>query len=507
VSDCPQETAISEANVPATQASKGAYRRILAKKPFRRLWYAQFVSGVGDWLVIGFLMPLVKTLSGGSSFAVAGILIAKIIPALIFSPVIGVLVDRFDRRRVMIAADLTRAVLAIVLITTNSLGVIYLVVLLMETASLFFWPARNSLIPLLVDEEDITAANGLAYTTQQASMLIGLTAVGAILAGFEAGVRAVLAANLPVVDQLAGLFAPALLGPRAGVVLDVFTFLFSAAMVYSIRVNAKPVHEVGQESRLGWSLVGRDVVESFRFMGEHKELRGLLVTIGLAILGGGAIIPVGLTYVDDNLTGGLPFADRVQLLQQLTASPAVFMLVFMALGMVAGALIVPRLEHRVKLQLLFAGSVAAFGVSLFGFASVNTYWVAGIFGVIAGACIATVTVAGNSYVMRTTSDELRGRVFTSLEAIIKVSMLLSMVIMAPLADLADKIIVAVAANNSIPSYAITTTGSRLTLQFASLIVLGAAVYAFKTLSWRACVENDASTPATTLPAEEAEASA
>ncbi len=505
MSEYPQETVIAEAGVPAASASKGAYRRILAKKPFRRLWYAQFVSGVGDWLVIGFLMPLVKTLSGGSSFAVAGILIAKIIPALIFSPVIGVLVDRFDRRRVMIAADLTRAVLAIVLITTNSLGVIYLIVLLMETASLFFWPARNSLIPLLVDEDDITAANGLAYTTQQASMLIGLTAVGAILAGFEAGVRAVLDANLPVVDQLVGLFAPALLGPRAGVVLDVFTFLFSAAMVYTIRVNAKPIHELGQQARLGWSLVGRDVVESFRFMGEHKELRGLLVTIGLAILGGGAIIPVGLTYVDDNLTGGLPFADRVQLLQQLTASPAVFMLVFMALGMVFGALIVPRLEHNVKLQLLFAGSVAAFGVSLFGFASVNAYWLAGIFGVIAGACIATVTVAGNSYVMRTTSDELRGRVFTSLEAVIKVSMLLSMVIMAPLADLADKIIVSVAASNDIPAYAITTTGSRLTLQFASLIVLGAAVFAFKTLSWRVCNEDDAPAPATTLPAEEAEA--
>lgn len=491
MSDSTQNSTVTEPVTPTIAASTGAYRRILGKKPFRRLWYAQFVSGIGDWLVIGFLMPLVKTLSGGSSFAVAGILIAKIIPALIFSPVIGVLVDRFDRRRVMITADLVRATLAVVLITTNSLAVIYLVVLLMETASLFFWPARNALIPHLVDEEDITAANGLAYTTQQASMLIGLTAVGAILAGFEAGVKAVLDANLPVVDQFAGLFAPALLGPRAGVILDVFTFLFSAAMVYTISVTARPVHELGAPSRLGWSLVGKDVVESFRFMGEHKELRGLLVTIGLAILGGGAIIPVGLNYVDDNLTGGLPFADRVQLLQQLTATPAVFMLVFMALGMVFGALIVPRLEHSVKLQLLFAGSVAAFGVSLFGFASVNTYWVAGIFGVVAGACIATVTVAGNSYVMRTTSDELRGRVFTSLEAVIKISMLLSMVIMAPLADLADKVIKLVAANNSVPQYAITVTGSRLTLQLASLIVLGAAVYAFRTLGWRTCEDPDA----------------
>ena len=452
MSEPAKDTVVAPESLAETvSASTGAYRRILGKKRFRRLWYAQFVSGIGDWLVIGFLMPLVTTLSGGSSFAVAGILIAKIIPALVFSSLTGVLVDRFDRRKVMITADLVRATLALVLITTNSLWVIYLVVLLMETASLFFWPARNSLIPYLVDEDDITAANGLAYTTQQASMLIGLTAVGAILAGFEAAVRALLAADLPIVGRFVGLFAPALLGPRAGVVLDVFTFLFSATMVYAIHVASRPVHLAEGERRLGLSLIGKDVVESFRFLVEHRELRGLLITIGLAILGGGAIIPVGFTYVKNNLSGGLPFADKVQALQQLTSTPATFMLVFMALGMVAGALVVPRLEHSIKLQLLFAGSVAAFGLSLLGFASVNTYWVAGIFAIVAGACIATVTVAGNSYVVRTTADELRGRVFTALESVIKVSLLMSMIVMAPLADFAGRIVKGIVeANNLAP---------------------------------------------------------
>ena len=112
----------------------------------------------------------------------------------------------------------------------------------------------------------------------------------------------------------------------------------------------------------------------------------------------------------------------------------------MALGMVVGALLVPRLEHVVKLQLLFAGSVAGFGLAMLGFASVNYYWLAGIFAIIAGACIATVTVAGNSYVVRTTADELRGRVFTALESVIKVSLLLSMIVMAPLADFIGKLV-------------------------------------------------------------------
>lgn len=475
------------ASTATATASTGAYRRLLRNASFRRLWYAQFVSGIGDWLVIGFLMPLVTNLSGGSSFAVAGILIAKLIPALVLSSLTGVLVDRFDRRKVMLTADLVRAALVVVLVFTNSLAVIYLAVLLMETAALFFWPARNALIPYLVDDEDITAANGLAYTTQQASMLIGLTAAAGILAGFEAIVRAVLAADLPIVDDLVGLAAPALLGPRAGVILDIFTFLFSALMISMIRVKAKPAAAV---QKLDLALIGKDVVDSFRFLAEHKELRGLLVTIGFAILGGGAIIPVGTTYVQSNLTGGLPFADQFEQLRQLTATPTTFMLVFMALGMVAGALMVPRLEARVPLQALFTGSVAAFGLALLGFASVNTYWVASLFATAAGACIATVTVAGNTYIVRTTADELRGRVFTAMESVVKVALLVSMVVMAPLADFVGSMIERVIATNGLIPAEVTLTGSRVTLQFSALLVIAAAVYGLVTLRWSVAASGD-----------------
>lgn len=475
---------------PAVQPTEGirsgAYRRLLGNQRFRRLWYAQFVSGIGDWLVIGFLMPLVTKLSGGSSFAVAGIMVAKIIPALVLSSATGVLVDRFDRRRVMIAADLTRAVLSIVLVFTNSLALIYLVVLAMETASLFFWPARNSLIPYLVDESDITPANGLAYTTQQASMLIGLTAAAGILAGFEAIVRAVIAADLPIVSQLVGPAAPALLGPRGGAILNVFTFLFSALVITSIKVTAR----AEKPAPFSLSLLGRDALESFRFLGAHRELRGLLLTIGLAILGGGAIIPVGTTYVTKNLTGSLPFANRIEQLHQLTASPTTFMLACMAVGMVSGALFVPRLEGKLHLQQLFAGSVATFGLALLGLASVNQYWIASIFAAIAGACIATVTVIGNSYVVRTTADEIRGRVFTALESVIRIALLLSMVVMAPLADILDRVIKHFAAGKDVAPFFQRLTGSRITLQLASFVVLGAAVYGYRALRWRECDEPD-----------------
>lgn len=473
-----QATVIQE----AAPTNSGAYGRLLKDGRFRRLWVAQFVSGIGDWLVIGLLIPMVSALSGGSSFAVAGILIAKIIPALLFSSVTGVIVDRYDRRKIMITADVVRFGLVLLLLATNELWVIYAVVLLMETASLFFWPARNALIPYLVEERDVVAANGAMYTTQQAAMLVGLMASGGIIAAFEASVSTLVDAQLPIVDYFVGLLAPALLGPRAGFFLDALTFVFSAAVVAGIKVSARPT---GDPEPLTLDLLGRDVVESFRFLGEHRELRGLLVTIFLAILGGGAIIPVGIDYIN-SLVGGIPFAERVVWLQNLSGTPQTFMLVFMAAGMVVGALLVSRLEHRMRLQLLFAGSVAAFGLSMLGFASVETYAVAGLFAACAGLCLAVISVAGNSYVVQTTADEIRGRVFTALESVVRVALLLSMVVMAPANDAVGGVVRRFVEANGLAPESVVLTGPRITLQISALIVLAAAAYGFVVLDWKEC---------------------
>ncbi len=88
--------------------------------------------------------------------------------------------------------------------------------------------------------------------------------------------------------------------------------------------------------------------------------------------------------------------------------------------------------------------------------------------------------------MRTTDDAIRGRVFTALESVIRVSLLISMAVMAPLGDLIARIVFLVAARIGIPYNELYVTGPRITLWLSSLIVLGAAVYAFRTLEWRRC---------------------
>ncbi|MDP2400975.1 MAG: hypothetical protein Q8M66_03265, partial [Actinomycetota bacterium] len=358
--------------------------------------------------------------------------------------------------------------------------------LLMELASLFFFPSKNALIPYLVDEDDVTAANGLSYTTQQASMLVGLAASGAILAGFEGIVRGVLAANLPIVTGFVGLFAPALLGPRAGVFVNTVTFLVSAAAIAGIRVAARAPQD---DRRFDIRLIGADVRESWRFLRDHSELRGFLITIGLAILGGGTIIPVGLVHVQQNLSGGgVPIFEQIEFLERLSAAPQTFMLLFLAVGMLSGALAVPKLADRISLQLVFLGGVAGFGLAMFGFASVSSYALAGVFAALAGTFIAAVTVAGNSYVIRTVADEIRGRVFTAMESLIRVALLLSMIVMAPVGDFAAGIIRRIVETRNLVPADLVITGSQVALQMASFIVMAAAVYAFRTLNWRGCRE-------------------
>lgn len=470
---------------PQSAPNSGGYGRLFANSGFRKLWLSQFISGIGDWLVIGFLMPLVTSLSGGSSFAVAGILVAKLLPALVLSSLTGVLVDRFDRRRLMIACDLARAALTLVLLFTNELALIYLVVMLMEVGSLFFYPAKNALIPHLVAEEDVALANGLTYTTQQASMLVGLTASGALLALFDRVVRLVLESGLPLIDRLVGPLAPALLGPRAGVFLNSFTFLTSAAFLATIHLASQTRRE---KVKLDPHLIGADVVDAFRFLRNHRELRGLLVTIGMAIFGGGAIVTIGLVIVPQQLVGEIPFGDELPWLQHLAAAPTSFMLVFLAVGMVGGALVVPRLAQRMTLQALFLGGVTGFGVAMFAFALTHTYAVAVLLALIAGVCIATVTVAGNTYVVATVHDEIRGRVFTALESVIKVSLLASMLLMAPLGDFIAGVVERLQEAYPRTLGSLGISGLQVALMAASLIVLGAAVYAFRTLEWRTCEE-------------------
>jgi dTMP kinase len=474
----------------AQVAASGGYRRLFENRSFRNMWIAQAISGVGDWLVIGLLIPLVSALAPGSSLAVAGILIAKIIPSLIMGTALGVLVDRFDRRRLMIVCDLANGALCLALIAATTgmlpagmeLFLIYAITFVMEIANLLFFPAKNALIPLIVEDRDLASANGLSYTTQQASMLVGLVASGAIIAAFAGVIHLIVLAGIPLVSKFVGS-APQLAGPQGGIVLDFISFMISASLVTSIK-SRQPERT---ERALDLRLIGRDVVESWELLRSRGELRAFLASAGIVILGAGALLSVGFVYVQQNLVGGIPFLDLVPPLQRVASqAPQTFTFVFLALGMFLGAIVVPRIAERTSLERLLVSGFAGIGISMLGFSLTNVYWVGALFCTGAGFFIAQSTVAGNTFVADTVQNEVRGRVFAALESVIRVAMLASIALTAPVGDLIGSLVRA--AFTGTPAY-LYLTGSRMTLIFASAIVLGGALYAAIAVDWRSKSES------------------
>jgi predicted MFS family arabinose efflux permease len=187
------------------------YRQLLASNAdFRRLWTGQVVSEVGDWLNNIAVLALVIQLAGGATVgrAVALYAIARHLPLFLFGPVAGVVCDRVSRRRVMIAADLARALLALGFLLASrlsSLAVIYAVGAALFSVSAFFNAAKRASIPNLVSgTDDLLSANSLSASTTAATIAAG--------------------------SALGGAVATAL-GRDAVFVLNALTFLASAEMI------------------------------------------------------------------------------------------------------------------------------------------------------------------------------------------------------------------------------------------------------------------------------------
>src|SRR5918998_991585 len=151
---------------------------LLRNARFLRLWIGQGTSFVGDAVSMVALVVLVVEITGSAS-AVGGALVARLLPT-IASPLAGVIADRVDRRIVLVASDLARAVLVLGLVFARDLATIYVLVFLMGLARTAFNPTVRAAFPNVVGEGDLTRANALIGGTFSASIMVG-PALGGLL--------------------------------------------------------------------------------------------------------------------------------------------------------------------------------------------------------------------------------------------------------------------------------------------------------------------------------------
>jgi MFS family permease len=156
-------------------------RELLGRPGFRLLLTGQAVSALGDWMGTIAFMVLVHRLTD-SSTAVAGVLVLRLLPAAVAGPLTAQAARRWDRRYTMVSMDLVRAGLIALVPLVRGLWWIYLMAFLVEVASLVFLPARDASVPDLVEERDLTVANGLVLGSSYGTIPLGAAAFAAAAA-------------------------------------------------------------------------------------------------------------------------------------------------------------------------------------------------------------------------------------------------------------------------------------------------------------------------------------
>ena len=359
----------------APEATEPVGVRALFRLPdFRRLWLAQAISDMGDGLTLLTLMLVVNQLTG-STLALAAVAIAVAIPPLTIGLVAGTYADRWDRRRIMLVADTLRALVVLGFVVVGRADLVpLLIVLAFIQASIgtFFTPARGALMPRVVPEAGLLAANSV---TQATRVIAGV--VGTAIAGLIVGV--------------AGVAWPAF-------VLDSLTFLASVVLVLGVTPT---IGRPDAAARMAASTRGA-VAEGLRIIAGSRQLWTTLLALAVVMFGLGAVNVLFLPLVVDVLHVNPVWLGAIDLAQSAS--------MIMAAGIVA------LLAARVRATTIISVGLVAAGllVGLTGAATSVVHVVILLFGI--GWCITPLQAAIVTLMQTGVPDGARGRVMSTLQA-------------------------------------------------------------------------------------------
>jgi dTMP kinase len=437
----------------------GWHVRLFGSHEFFRLWLVQVVSATGDWLGFSAIILLAAGIGGGEAGAGAGaislVMAARIVPGFFFGPVAGVLVDRWDRKKVMIACDLGRAAVIVCLPFVHNLIGLVLASLALEVLTLLWSPAKEAIVPNLVPPDHLTTANSLSLAAAYGTFPFA-SLLFALLAGVSSWLSSISALDAVGLDQMALAFY-----------VDALTFVAAALLVRTLVIGRRrrPVAadaEAEARRRLGQMLV--ELKQGWHEIFRNPTVRAVNVGLACGLIGGGMLIPLGAVFSTEVLDAG----------------PAGYGLFTTALGfgVAIGAVGVSAMQRRLPKARVFTGSLLLAGAFLFLAASTSSLGPATLLVGLMGVTVGPVYVMGFVLLHEEVDDELRGRVFSSLSTLVRLCVLVSMVAGPLLAALLNGLSVRwFGGAIEVGGVTIAIPGVRLTLWLAALIIMGAAVLA------------------------------
>jgi MFS family permease len=368
------------------------FLQLLARnRNYRYTWMGQIVSEIGDHFnnIAVFALAMALTKSG---LVVTGIMLARAVPAITMGPLAGVLLDRFDRKRIMIASDLVRAVVAlgfILTVTGHRVWLLYLFSALLMVASPFFTAGRSAILPTIASREELHTANSLTQTTQWSTLIVG-TFLGATVIA---------------------------IGYKWAFVFNALSFVFSAWAIGNLRAP----------KRQGFRAERTDLTEAevVRPWHEYREglryMRSVPLVFGIVLLAVGWASGGGAAQILFTLFGEVVFNRGAAGIGIIWGCAGIGLLLGGALGHWLGK----RVSFAGYKLTIFIGYLVHGGAYIL-FSRMQRFDMALLFIMLSRGAIAVNSVLNYSYLLRYVENQYRGRVFATMETLTWSTMMLSM---------------------------------------------------------------------------------
>jgi len=356
-------------------------------RSFRRLWTGQVISELGNWFNFIAALGIVRVVSNAAPEATTVVLLCRMVPFTLFAPLAGAFVDRWSRRKVMIATDLLRVVVALGFLFVRrpqDLWIAYLCTALLSIFGAFFEAAKNAAVPNITGERDLLAGNALMFSSR-----FLLMSLGAALGGWTA----------------------AHVGYQAAFIINAASFLASAYSVWLLpeedtRQVGSP--EASTETRKAHQGYWSDIREGWAYIVQHRPVAAILGANILWATGGGAI-----NLIVDRL-GALVFAAS----DNVAPDTAVAALYFAGgLGLFVGMMIARRVgiffETRGRTVVFIGWGLIFQGIIFALMGGMPTVWLASLMLFLSRVLLGAEFAVQETLLMRLVPDNLRGRVSTT----------------------------------------------------------------------------------------------
>ena len=395
---------------------------VFRNPPFLRLWLSQAATQIGGNMVLFGLTVIVS--ENNPNTAVSLLILSFLVPAVLFSAVAGVYVDRVDRRLVLIATNVLRGIASIVLVLVGDyLLLIVLLNLFISTVTVFFAPAEAAMIPQVVPRRQLLSANGVFTLTLNAAFALGFALLG------------------PLVINIAG--------PQAVILVVAGLYFLAAVFCFTLPPSPPPSRANGGATAVGETQAAMhstvdQLREGFGIIQANRSIAWSLLYLGITASLVGVLGVLGPDFAQTAL--GLRPKDIAVIVLPLGAGIVMGILLLNAYGkflprrrVIEGGLIV----LGVALALLsIAGPISQFlqrvdqAGDLLDLSAITSLLAIVVFiAFIAGIAYGAVAIPSQTQLQEDLPEDVRGRVFGVLNMLVSVSSFLPIIIVGPISDL------------------------------------------------------------------------